>query len=171
MSAAITLGQSSSPFRPRHLARNIAIAGLAVGVLDALDGAAYFGITAGRNPIQVLQFIASGAIGPAAFEGGLATAGLGALIHFAIAYASVATYALVHARFEWARRHWVAGGLAFGVSVWAFMNMVIVPLSAIGQVPTLGAAIHGIIGHALTVGLTSAYVFRRAPRILPLDHG
>jgi hypothetical protein len=171
MSAAITLGQSSSPLHPRHLARIVGIAGLAVGVLDALDGVAYFGITAGLNPIQVLQFIASGALGPAAFAGGLAAAALGAVIHFAIAYTAVAIYALVHARFEWARTHWVAGGLAFGLSVWAFMNLVVVPLSAIGQVPTLGAAIHGIIGHALTVGLTSAYVFRCGPRILSLDHG
>ena len=40
--------------------------GLVAGALDALDGVIAYG-TQGLNPIQVLQYIASGALGKSAF--------------------------------------------------------------------------------------------------------
>ena len=55
--------------------------GLLAGTLDAVDGVAAFGLK-GMNPIQVLQYIASGLLGVASFQGGLKTAGLGALLHY-----------------------------------------------------------------------------------------
>src|SRR6266446_8046202 len=42
--------------------------GLVAGVLDAVDGVVAFG-TKGLNPIQVLQYIASGLLGPSSFQG------------------------------------------------------------------------------------------------------
>jgi hypothetical protein len=141
--------------------RAVATATLAVGVLDALDGVAFFGITAHKNPIQVLQFIASGALGPSAYGGGLATAGLGALFHFAVAAVAATIYLGAYARSAAVRAHWVASGIAFGVGVWAVMNLIVVPLSAIGQLPDALGVVHGLIGHALTVGLTTSYVARR----------
>lgn len=55
--------------------------GLVAGTLDAVDGVIAYG-TQGLNPIHVLQYIASGALGKLAFQGGLATAALGAHISF-----------------------------------------------------------------------------------------
>lgn len=142
--------------------RALAIGGAAVGVLDAADGVAYFGLTAGNNPIQVLQYIASGALGPSAFSGGLAAAGLGALIHFGLAYAFTAAFVLAWTRVEAIRRGWAAAGLAWGTAVWAFMNLLVLPLTRVAHSPiTVGAAIHGVAGHALFVGLTAAIVARR----------
>ena len=65
--------------------------GLLAGTLDALDGVAAFGLH-GLNPVQVLQYIASGLLGVASFQGGLKTAGLGALLHYFIAFAVAAVY-------------------------------------------------------------------------------
>jgi hypothetical protein len=144
----------------RSVARAIAYAGLAVGVLDAIDNVAYFAATARMSPLAVLQFVASGALGRSAFEGGLATAALGAVFHFLIAFSAVAVFAAATLRIPFLRERWVVGGVAFGVAVWAVMSLVVVPMSAIGAFPTLGGAIHGILGHAFTVGITSAYVFR-----------
>lgn len=48
--------------------------GLAAGTLDAVDGVVAYGFK-GLNPIQVLQYIASGLLGPASFQGGLKIAG------------------------------------------------------------------------------------------------
>jgi hypothetical protein len=144
-----------------HVPSAILLAGLAVGLLDATDGVAYAGLTQGLNPIQVLQFVASGALGPSAFSGGLLTAAAGLGFHFLIAYAAAAVFAIAYIRLKPVRHHWAVTGLAFGVVVWAVMNLVVVPASAIGAFPTVAGAIHGIIGHALTVGLTAAYVVRR----------
>jgi len=142
--------------------RAIAIGGAVVGVLDAADGVAYFGLTAGNNPIQVLQYIASGALGPSAFSGGLAAAGLGTLIHFGLAYGFTAAFVLAWTRIQAIRRSWAVAGLAWGAAVWAFMNLLVLPLSRVPPSPiTALAAIHGVVGHALFVGLAAAIVARR----------
>jgi hypothetical protein len=155
-----TTGEAS-PHSGR-LARAIVIGGLAVGVLDAVDGVAYFGLTAGQNPIQVLQYIASGALGASSFSGGLATAGLGALLHFVIATVVTSVFLLAWTRIPLLRTHWVAGGVTWGAIVWVVMNLVVVPNSGTPQMPlTALAVIHGLIGHAVTVGLVAAYVGRK----------
>src|SRR5215472_1169565 len=82
------LGSATS--KPRAL-DTIVWGGLLAGTLDAVDGVIAFGFK-GMNPIQVLQYIASGLLGIASFQGGLKTAGLGALLHYFIAFAVAATY-------------------------------------------------------------------------------
>ena len=67
--------------------------GVIAGALDATDGVVAYGFQ-GLNPIQVLQYIASGVLGPASFQGGLATAGLGTMLHFFIAFVAAAVYVL-----------------------------------------------------------------------------
>ena len=64
--------------------------GVVAGILDAADGVIDYGFQ-GLNPIQVLQYIASGALGTAAFQGGLTAAGLGVVLHFFIAFVVAAT--------------------------------------------------------------------------------
>jgi hypothetical protein len=91
----------------------IAIGGVVVGVLDALDGVTYSGLTAGLNPIQVLQYIASGAVGPGAFSGGLVSAAFGALIHFALAFGFTAVFILGWMNVEAIRRNRIVAGLAW----------------------------------------------------------
>ena len=142
--------------------RAIAIGGAVVGALDAADGVVIAGLTAGLNPIQVLQWIASGMLGPSAFGGGLATAGLGALLHFALAFGFTAAFVMAWTKIEAIRGNWVAYGLAWGVAVWAFMNLLVLPMSQVAPAPltALGIA-NGVVGHALTVGLAAAYVARR----------
>ena len=142
--------------------RAIAIGGAVVGVLDAVDGVAYFGLTAGNNPIEVLQYIASGALGASAFTGGLATAGLGALIHFALAYGFTAAFVFAWTRLAALRQHWVVSGLTWGAAVWAFMNLLVLPLTLVPATPlTALSVVHGLVGHALFVGLAAAFVARR----------
>ncbi len=153
---------NTAPSSSSTTLRAIALSGLAVGVLDAIDGVAYFGLTAGNNPIEVLQYIASGAVGARAFTGGLPMAGLGALIHFALAFGFAGTFVLAYARSSTIRSHWAIAGLCWGAAVWAVMNLIALPYSAVPQAPiTVLSAIHGVIGHALFVGLTSALVARR----------
>ena len=135
--------------------------GLVAGILDAVDGVIAFG-TQGLNPIQVLQYIASGALGQSAFQGGLATAAVGAAFHFTIAWVAAAVFVLATPRSEILKTHAVLAGLLYGTAVYFFMNYLVLPLSAVAASTFhLGLFLNGVIGHALFVGLPISLFARR----------
>jgi hypothetical protein len=136
--------------------------GLIAGVLDATDGVIAYG-TQGLNPIQVLQYIASGALGKSAFGGGLATAALGAAFHFSIAWVAAVVFVLASRRLQVLKTHAVIAGLLYGAAVYFFMNYLVLPLSAVApSVFHLGLFLNGVIGHAAFVGLPISLFARRA---------
>ena len=144
--------------------------GLIAGALDATDGAVAYGFQ-GLNPIQVLQYIASGLLGPSSFKGGLATAGLGTLLHFFIAFVAAAVYVLACRLIPALNARPRLFGPLFGVAVFFFMNYGVLPLSAVGSAPfSLGMFLNGIFGHALFVGLPIALYARRAGGESVSDH-
>ena len=139
---------------------------LIVGILDILDAFIFFGLR-GARPIGILQSIASGVLGRAAYQGGMRTALLGLALHFLIAFGVVATY-LVATRLIPAlnRRPWVYG-LIYGVAVYLVMNFVVVPMSAaaLGSGPTpLVVRVNGVLIHMFGVGLPAALVAARTGR-------
>jgi hypothetical protein len=138
---------------------------LVVGALDALDAIVFFGLRNGATPIGIFQTIAYGLIGPAARTGGLATAALGVLLHFFIAFGIVLTYVLVSRRVRLLTRHPVTCGLLYGIVAYAVMNLVVLPLSRIGgpSMPPLPVLANGLLIHMFGVGLPSA-LFARAAR-------
>src|SRR5213080_5364911 len=66
-------------------------AGFACGVLDITAALIVYGYL-GLKPMRLLQGIASGFLGPKAFDGGLSTALLGLLCHFVIAYGAATVF-------------------------------------------------------------------------------
>ena len=110
----------------------------------------------------MLQGIASGLLGRAAFNGGLATAFLGLLCHFTIAVSAAAVYFVASRLLPFLLQHAVVSGAAYGVAVYFFMQVVVIPLSAIGPQPlSLVAAIIGMAIHIPCVGLPIALTLRR----------
>jgi len=86
-------------------------------------------------PIRILQSVASGLLGKAAYSGGARTAALGLALHLGIATTACAIYFVASRRLRFLReRPWIAGAL-YGVAVWAFMNFVVLPLSAVAKHP------------------------------------
>lgn len=143
--------------RTLHISRAILYATLVVGALDATDGVVFLGLQ-GQNPIQVLQYIASSLLGARSFSGGLATAGLGLAVHFAVSLAVAAIYIFASRRVAALRTKWVLMGLLYGAGVWAVMNLLLLPLTATSHGPiAIAAMVNGLVGHALFVGLPSAY--------------
>ena len=133
---------------------------LIVGVLDILDAFIFFGLR-GARPIGILQSIASGVLGRAAYQGGMRTALLGLLLHFFIAFGVVATY-LAATRLVPGlnRRPWVYG-LLYGVAVYAVMNLIVIPMSAaaLGSGPTPAVVrANGLLIHMFGVGLPAALI-------------
>jgi hypothetical protein len=141
----------------------VATGTIAVALLDATDGVIYFWFTAHQNPIQVLQYIASGAFGAESYDGGLATALAGLVFHFIISFAAVLAFMVLYIRSSTVGNYAPAFGLAYGAVIWCFMNLVVLPMSAVSPTATFTplSVIHGLIGHALFVGLPAAISARR----------
>jgi uncharacterized membrane protein YagU involved in acid resistance len=146
--------------------RALGIGTLAVGVLDLLDALIFFGLR-GARPVAILQSIASGVLGRAAYQGGLRTAFLGLLLHFVIAFGVVATYVAATRVMPALNRRPRAYGVLYGLAVYAVMNLIVVPMSAavLGSGPTPAAVrVNGLLIHMFGVGLPSALVAARIAR-------
>jgi hypothetical protein len=163
MSTAMSTATVSFSLRRFTPGQAILWGGIICGALDATDGVVAYWLHAGLNPIQALQFIASGALGQAAFDGGLSAAGLGAAIHFLIAFVVAAIYVAASRWIPLLRAESVIFGLAFGAAVYLVMNFLVLPLSAVAPSPfSLAMFLNGVIGHALFVGLPISLNARRA---------
>ena len=145
-----------SPERSRAV-RAIVWGGLLAGVGDITFAFVVSGLR-GVGPVRVLQSVASGLLGEAAKDGGLATAALGALLHFLIAFIWATVFWLLSRRLRVLVQHPVVCGLLYGVAVYFFMYFVVLPLSAIYFKPSheLSAILLNSAGHALLVGLPIA---------------
>jgi uncharacterized membrane protein YagU involved in acid resistance len=141
--------------------KSILWGGLIAGALD-LVAALVTNVARGSSPLRVLQSIASGLLGAKSYAGGLATATLGVLLHFLIALCAAAVYYVLSRKFKFLARHAILGGLLYGVAVYWFMNLVVLPLSAVpfkvSFRPELLAT--GLAVHALCVGLPIALTAR-----------
>jgi hypothetical protein len=135
---------------------------LVVGVLDLLDALLFFGAR-GVPPVPILHSIASGLLGRAAFRGGAATAVLGVLLHFLIAFGVVAVYYAASRVMPRLRRQPLLYGPLYGLLVYAVMNVIVVPLSAAPDGPKpWPVLVNGLLIHMLGVGLPAALAARAA---------
>ena len=156
-----TSNTNTVPASALPVSRAILYATLVVGLLDATDGVIFLGLH-GQNPVQVLQWIASSLLGVRSFSDGLASAGLGLVVHFAVSLVVVTIYILASRRIAILRTQWVLLGLLYGAAVWAVMNLVFLPHTAVvNSTLTAAALANGLIGHALFVGLPSAFFAKK----------
>jgi hypothetical protein len=153
-----TLAASKRPLEP---ARALLLGTLTVGTLDILDVFVY-SLFRGSNPVRVLQGIASGLLGRASFSGGAQTAALGLAIHFFIAFAVVGTYFAASRWIPALRRRPFVFGPAYGVGVFLFMNLVVIPLAGLRIPPYTPRLVNGVLIHIFGVGLPAALFARAA---------
>jgi uncharacterized membrane protein YagU involved in acid resistance len=135
---------------------------LIVGVLDALDAIVVFGLRSGATPARIFRGIAVGLVGSPATQGGTAMALLGVCLHFTVAFGIVATYVAISRVLPALNRRPFLYGPLYGIVAYFTMNLVVIPLSAIGTVrfTTFGMT-NGLIIHVLGVGLPAAIVAAR----------
>jgi hypothetical protein len=115
----------------------------------------------GSTVTRLLQFIASGLLGPQAFQGGTATAALGLALHFLIAFALVAVFYAVSRRVAFARQHAVISGIVYGLVVYALMNLIVLPLSAARPKHSITGDLIQIGIHMFVIGLPTSLLLRR----------
>jgi len=143
----------------RRAFRAIATTGLIVGAMD-ITSALIMAVTRGSTATRLLQFVASGVLGRNAFDGGLATAALGLALHFIVALAVVAVFAIARLRMASLREHPFVSGICYGLLVYAVMNLVVLPLSAAKPRYALVPDLIQIAIHMFIIGLPTALLLR-----------
>ena len=118
-------------------------------------------LSRGATATRLFQFIASGLLGPRAFQGGTATAALGLALHFVIAFAAVAAFYFALRNLRVVEQHPVLSGLAYGLVVYAVMNLIVLPLSAAKPRHALVPDLIQIGIHMLIIGLPTSLLLRR----------
>lgn len=162
-------GSMSLASRDRGDVTRILTAGMLVAILDiAFAALVWVVIRAALTPAQLLQSIAAGLLGKAAYSGGPATAALGAALHFSIAYAWTAVYfvAVRHSsglrRLVGTEHGAVKAGLVFGVLIWLVMDFVVLPLSRATPTPVASWWFAAqLLWHPVGVGLPIALIVGR----------
>jgi hypothetical protein len=150
--------------RRTHPLRTILLAGLLAGFLDGLDAVVFIGVIRGIPLARVFQFIASGLVGVRAFHGGTATVLLGVAVHFFIAISVAAVYYALSLKMTAMRRLPILWGSLFGITVFAVMHYVIVPLSVAPRQPqaSFASLANLILAHILFVGVPVALITSRS---------
>jgi hypothetical protein len=115
------------------LGKTILQAGLLAGILDITADSIQAYLMRGTTPGQILQFIASGAFGPAAFEGGTRMMLWGLLFHFLIATSCAICFFLLYRPLHLFRLPWWMNAILIGIVAWVVTNLIILPLSRIGS--------------------------------------
>src|SRR5713101_4290759 len=157
--AAMTPAAALSTQRPDAL-RAILWGGFICGVLDITAALVVYG-SFGMKPLRLLQGIAGGLLGPRTFDGGLATALLGLVCHFAIAFSAAAVYVAVSRSVPALLEHAFLFGPLYGIAVYFFMNHV-VQLSAATKYPfSVKMMLIGVVIHIFCVGTPIALAARR----------
>jgi uncharacterized membrane protein YagU involved in acid resistance len=118
----------------------------------------------GVSAQHLLQTIASGAMGRAAFDDGWTSAVLGLVLHYSIVTLAARVFFAAATRWAWLREEPVTAGLLYGVVLYAFMNFVVLPLSAYPFPPAfpLLRTATGLLAHMVGVGLPISLITRRA---------
>lgn len=155
---------ASKPLDTRNsLVRPIVLGGMFIFISQLIHQGIVITLIQKTPFILIWQYIASGALGMAAFDGGIATALLGVFFHLIISFVIAGIFILAADRIPLLRRYAIAGSLLYGFGVFIVMNMIVTPLSAAPPIPapTLPWLIEAILEHTLLVGLPLGMLVRR----------
>jgi hypothetical protein len=145
--------------------RFVVIGGLALATLDAFFATTYWRLAAGMPWTRVFQSVAAGVLGlEASVAGGERTAWLGVSLHYAIAMSFVVAYTVVATHLAGLVRRPLAFGALYGLLLYVVMNLVVIPLSAIGHLPKFDDVpwVASSIAMHVVFGLICAFAARQA---------
>lgn len=156
--------EMSSPM-PSQASRRIVLITVAAGAVAGITNLVAAGAIFGGTMAHGFQMIASGLLGQEAFSGGFRAAILGAVLHFAISMAAAALYVWAALRHRALLRHWLVGGVLFGVLAYLVMNLVVVPLShAASPDFSFGMIVKELVAHTILFGVPIAGIVRAFAR-------
>jgi hypothetical protein len=146
-----------------RLWKPIAVAALIAGIVDLVYASIHIGSYYQMTPMQIFQSIARGLLGPAAMDGGWATAILGVALEFTLTLIMATIYFLAATRLSDLRRYWWLLGPCYGIVVMVVMYTVVLPLSAAhgsGALPNGPRGPDGqITDHQMLYGTLLVHIF------------
>lgn len=136
--------------------------GFLVGLLDMMAAMIVYIVTAHKNPLNILSFIASGLFGKSAFNGTASMLICGALFHFLISYFFTVLFFFSYGQLAFLRKNKIATAILYGVFVWCIMNLVVVPLSSAPQLPfNFLSAFRGLLILIGAIGFPLSFIASR----------
>jgi hypothetical protein len=143
---------------PKRLTISILVTGFIAGTLDIAAAAINFIISTGKNPVVVLNFIASGIFGKEAFGDNALMPLYGLLFHYFIALIWTAIFYFAYQQFRLQKFNWIALGIVYAMIVWSCMTQVVLPLSNTPPIPFhLDKALIAVTILIVCIGLPISY--------------
>ncbi len=126
--------------------KTVALSGFVAGTFDIAAAIGIYAVLLNKTTaVRILQSIASGVFGKAAYAGGMETALYGLFFHYIIATSWAVAYFLLYPTISFLRKQKILSGLFYGVTVWVIMNLVLLPVFNIKMPPfTLQGVLMGI---------------------------
>lgn len=160
-----SISSDSLSIKQSNIPNIILSAGLLAGIMDIVAACIHHSIRGG-TPLSVLKFVASGLLGLAAFKPGIEGYLIGLLgltLHFFIATSWAAIFFVASRKLKFLINHAVICGILYGLVVFWFMRLVVMPLSAVvrqGGAVKWTQIIIGMSIHIVCVGLPIALMIR-----------
>lgn len=121
--------ENKTAFSTTAIGLKVLCLGLLVGTFDILAALINFYISTGKSPIVIFKYISSGVLGADAFAGGTGIVLMGLLLHYIIALSFTILFCILYYNVKLPPNYKIFTGIAYGIFIWAIMNLVIVPLS------------------------------------------
>ena len=143
--------------------KTILFAWLTAGCLDLLGAITVYSLIMQRvTTMRLLQGIARGGLGNSAYEGGVATALAGVGFHFTIAFCFTVFYFFVFPYVPFLKKQRIISGLLYGIFAWCVMNLAILPLLHIANIPTKwDSIVRGALILMFCIGLPISLIVSR----------
>jgi uncharacterized membrane protein YagU involved in acid resistance len=130
-----TIVTASTVGRPSAI-QTILTAGLIAGCLDLLTAIIVYSVVMQRTTdIKLLQGIGRAAFGSDTFQSGSSLALAGVAVHFFIAFSFTVFYFFIFPYITFFRRQPVIAGLLYGIFAWCVMNLIMLPLFHVANIP------------------------------------
>ncbi len=151
--------------QPWSTTRAILTGGALGGLLDILFAISFAGYN-GLPPERLLQVVASGALGKAAFTGGMPAAAFGLACHFALSFVWMAIFFVAARRVPALAGKPLLAAVGYGLLVFFTMRLVVLPLSAFPRPVTFNAFSWGmdILSHIFLFSLPIVWATRKVLR-------
>ena len=141
----------------------ILTAGFIAGCLDLLAAIIVYSVAMQRTTdTKLLQNIGKAAFGSSAFdsETSLALSGVG--VHFFIAFSFAIFYFFIFPYIPFLKKQRIISGLLYGIFVWCIMNLAVLPLLHIANIPVKwDSIVRGAVILMLCIGLPVSLIVSR----------